>query len=222
MKHYLGICLVLITVAALTLLVINRCTDATARAVTQVRDAFASVLQVQPQITVNTRVVQTQTAPIAELAVVTREELISLEFNEHKELLSYTLPLTEKKLTVSGTFRIKAGFDLREPFSVAIDPATRRITATLPPAKILSVEQVGDLSFEGEDSLLDRLGDDERAKAVNALAGLARSSAQSSTLRRDADAQVRQRLQDLLAHNGDKVEIQSLGNQNSSDAIADP
>ena len=73
MKHYVGICLVLVTLALLTLLVINRCTDATSRAVQQVRDAFAAVLQVQPKITINERVIQTQTAPIAELAVVTKE-----------------------------------------------------------------------------------------------------------------------------------------------------
>ena len=219
MKHYLGVCLVLVTIAVLTLLVINRCTDATARAVDHVRDAFASVLQVQPKITINERVVQTQTAPIAELAVVTHEELISLGFDEHKELWSYALPLTEKKLTVLGTYRVKAGYDLREPFSVAIDPATRRIAATLPPAKILSVEQVGDLSFQGEDSVLNRLSDDERTQAVNDLAEMARNAAESSTLKREADAQVRQRLEELLAHNGEKVEIQWSSDQVKNGAL---
>jgi hypothetical protein len=208
MKHYLGICLVLVTLALLTLLVIDRCTYSAERAVDRVRDAFAAVLQVQPKITINERIVQTQTAPIAELAVVTREELISLGFDEHKELWSYSLPLTEKKLTVSGTFRVKAGYDLHEPFSVAIDPATHRIAATLPPAKILSVEQVGDLTFQGEDSLLNRLSDDERAHAVNDLAAMARKAAEGSSLTHDADDQVRTRLDQLLAHNGEKIEIQ--------------
>jgi len=97
MKHYLGICLVLVTLALVTLLVINRCTNAASRAVADVRNAFASVLQVQPKITINERVVQTQTAPIAELAVVSKEELVTLGFNEHKEILSYSIPLTEKK-----------------------------------------------------------------------------------------------------------------------------
>jgi hypothetical protein len=212
MKHYLGICLVLVTLALLTLLVIDRCTDSAERAVDRVRDAFAAVLQVQPKITIDERVVQTQTAPIAELAVVTREESVSLGFDEHKELWSYSLPLTEKKLTVSGTFRVKAGYDLHEPFSVAIDPATHRIVAQLPPAKILSVEQLGDLQFEGEDSLLNRLSDDERAKAVNDLAATARKAAEGSSLTHDADDQVRTRLDQLMAHNGEKVEIQwSLG-----------
>jgi hypothetical protein len=207
-KHYLGICLVLVTIALLTLLVINRCTDATARAVEQVRNAFASVLQVQPKITINERIVQTQTAPIAELAVVTKEELISLGFDEHKAIWSYSIPLTEKKLTVEGTFQLKAGYDLHEPFSVSIDPATHHIVATLPSAKILDVEQIGDLTFHGEDSVLNRLGDDERAKAVNDLMQMARQTAETSSLKADSDAQVRQRLEELLAHNGQKIEIQ--------------
>jgi hypothetical protein len=218
MKHYLGVCLVLITIALLTLLVINRCTDATGRAIAQVRDAFATVLKVQPKITINTRVVETQTAPIAELAVVTKEELITLGFDEHKEIWSYSIPLTEKKLSVEGTYRIKAGYDLHQPFSVTIDPATHRIVATLPPAKILSVEQVGDITFHGEDSVLNRLSDDERSKAINSLAQMARDTAASSSLRRDADAQVRQRLEEMLAKNGQKIEIQwsSLRDKNGA------
>lgn len=218
MKHYVGVCLVLVTLALLTLLVINRCTDATARAISQVRDAFASVLQVQPKITINERVVQTQTAPIAELAVVTNEELVSLGFDEHKEIWSYSIPLTEKKLTVEGTYRIKAGYDLHQPFSVTIDPATQHIAATLPPAKILSVEQVGDLTFKGEDSVLNRLSDDERTRAVNDLAQMARQTAETSSLRHDADAQVQRRLEEILARNGRKVEIQwsSLRDKNGA------
>jgi prophage DNA circulation protein len=219
MKHYLGICLVLITLAALTLLVINRCTDAASRAVGQVRDAFAAVLQVQPKIVVNERVVQTQTAPIAELAVVTKEEQVTLGFNEHEEILSYSIPLTAKKLTVEGTYRLKAGFDLRQPFSVVIDPATHQVHATLPEAKILSVEQVGDLTYQGEDSLLNRLTDTERAQTVNDLYKAARQAAENSTLKREATDQVTQRLQELLAHDGQKLDLQWKSNPSNPSTV---
>jgi hypothetical protein len=219
MKHYIGICLILVTIALLTLLVINRCTHAATDAVAQVRAAFASVLQVQPKITINERIVQTQTAPIAELAVVTKQELITLGFDEHKAIWSYTIPLTEKKLTVEGTFQLKAGYDLRQPFSVTIDPATHRIVATLPPAKILDVEQIGELTFKGDDSVLNRLSDDERAKAVNDLMQLARQTAETSSLKADADAQVRQRLEELLAHNGQKIEIQWSSTQDKNGTL---
>jgi hypothetical protein len=222
MKHYLGICLVLVTLAALTLLVIHSCVDTADREVDRVRDAFASLLHVQPKITIAERVVQTQTAPIAELAVVTREETVSLGFDEHKELWSYEIPLTEKKVTVDGVFRIKAGFDLHEPFTVAIDPKTHQVTATLPPAKILSVEQVGDLQFHGEDSMLNRLSDDDRTKALNSLANLARQAAASSTLRQDAQTQVQERLQQLLSQNGQAASIQWSPDRDKNGTLSPP
>src|SRR5471030_1344532 len=144
MKHYLGICLVLVTLAGIAWFALHSCTAAVDHTITSVRDAFAQVLRVQPQVTVNQRVVLTQTAPIAELAVVTKEELVTIGLNEHLEVLSVQIPLTEKKLTAEATFRIKAGFDLTKPFSVEIDPVTHALRASIPRAQILSVDQVGD------------------------------------------------------------------------------
>src|SRR5271156_4894105 len=117
MKHYLGICLVLVTAAGIGLFALHSCTVAVDHTIDQVRDAFAQVLNLRPEVTVNQRVVLTQTAPIAELAVVTREELVTIGMNGHLEVLSVQIPLTEQKLTVEAAYRIKAGFDLREPFS---------------------------------------------------------------------------------------------------------
>jgi len=208
MKHYLGICLVLVTLAAIGLFALHSCTAAVDHTIDGVRDAFAKVLSLQPQVTVNQRVILTQTAPIAELAVVTKEELVTIGFNEHLEVLSFEVPLTEKKLTAEAAFRLKAGFDLREPFSVEIDPATHEVRARMPRAKILSVEQIGDLSYHGDDALLNRVTDDERAKIVNNLNAAARDAAEKSTLKADAEQQVTQRLKDLMAHNGQPIQIE--------------
>jgi hypothetical protein len=175
--------------------------------VDSVRDAFVQVLRVQPQITVNQRVVLTQTAPIAELAVVTKEELVTLGFTEHLEIFTVQLPLTEKKLTAEATYRIKAGFDLSEPFSVEIDPATHDVRAAMPHAKILSVEQVGDLTLDGEDAMLNRVTDAERQQIVNSLNAAARDIAEKSTLKSDAEEQIAQRLKDLIRHNDQPMEI---------------
>ena len=112
MKPYLGVCLVLVTIAVLAVATLYSCASLASHTVDHIRDAFAQVLQVQPQVTINSRVVLTQTAPIAELAVVTKEELVTLDYTQHLEVLSYQVPLTEKKLEVEATYRIKAGFDL--------------------------------------------------------------------------------------------------------------
>jgi hypothetical protein len=208
MKHYLGICLVLVTLAAIVFFGIYRCTEAADHTVAEVRDAFAQVFKIQPQITVRQRVVMTQTAPIAELAVVTKEELVTYGFSEHSEELSFQIPLTEKKLSVEATYRIKAGFDLREPFRVEIDPATHQVHATMPHAKILSVEQVGDLTYQGEDSLLNRISDDDRTQILNGLNALAHTQAENSGLKTDAENQAAQRLQEIFQHNGQVFQME--------------
>jgi hypothetical protein len=208
MKHYVGICLVLITAAAIGLFALHSCTETMDRTVDHVRDAFTEVLNVRPQVTVNERVVLTQTAPIAELAVVTKEEQVTVGLNEHLEVLSLQIPLTEKTLTAEATYRIKAGFDLREPFSVAVDPGTRSLHAAMPHAKILSVEQIGDLSYHGEDATLNRITDDERTQILGDLNHAAQDAAEKSSLKTDAENQVPQRLNDILNHNGQPLDIQ--------------
>lgn len=208
MKHYLGISLVLITLAAISFFALRSCTSAVDHTVDHVREAFAQVFNLQPQVTINQRIVMTQTAPIAELAVVTKEELIAIGFDEHLEVMSFQVPLTEKKLSVEATYRIKAGFDLHEPFSVVIDPATHNLTATMPHAKILSVEQIGDLVYHGEDATLNRITDAERAKMVNDLLAAARDAAEKSGLKADAEKQVTDRLKELMNRNGQPIQLE--------------
>ena len=208
MKHYLGICLVLITLAVIAWFALRSCTASVDHTIGTVRDAFVSVLRVQPQVTVNQQVVLTQTAPIAELAVVTKEELVTIGLTEHLEVMSMEIPLTEKKLTAEAVYRIKAGFDLREPFTVAIDPVTHEVHAKLPHAIILSVEQIGDLTYHGDDALLNRITDAERAETLNNLNGAARAEAEKSNLKEDAENQVGQRLNELIKHNGQTIQLE--------------
>lgn len=207
MKPYLGICLVLVILAAVAISVLYSCALLADRTAAHVQDAFAQVFKVQPQVTVNQRVVMTQTAPIAELAVVSKEELVKIGFTQHLEVLSYEVPLTEKMLSVEAVFRLKAGFDLHEPFRVEIDSA-HRIKATLPRAKILSVEQIGTLTFHGEDATLNRITDAEREKLLNSLQELARAQAEKSTLKTDAETQATERLQQILSHNGETIQTE--------------
>lgn len=207
MKHYLGICLVLLTLAGIVFLAIHSCVSTASQAVADVRNAFASVLQVQPQISVDQHVTQTQTAPIAELAVVTNEQLVSLNYSEHFVLWSIQVPLTEKKMSVESTYRIKAGFDLHEPFTVRIDSKTGKITASLPHAKILSVDQIGDFVYHGDDAMLNRINDQDRAKILNDLKNAAHQSAELSTLRQDAEKQVTARLQELISPQAGSMEL---------------
>ena len=208
MKHYLGICLVLVTLAGVGFFALHSCTATVDHTIDHVRDAFNAVLKVQPEVTINQRVVLTQTAPIAELAVVTKEELVSIGLDEHLEVMSMQIPLTEKKLTAEATYRVKAGFDLREPFSVEIDPVTHELHASMPHAKILSVEQTGDIAYHGEDAWLNRVTDDERAEILNNLNSAAHADAEKSSLKTDAEQQVADRLKEIMSHNGQSLQIE--------------
>jgi hypothetical protein len=208
MKHYLGICLVLVTLAGIAWFALRSCAEAVDRTADHVRDAFASVLQVRPQVTVDQRVVLAQTAPIAELAVVTKEELVAIGLNQHLEVLSLEIPLTEKKLTAEAVYRIKAGFDLRKPFSVKIDPVTHALSAAMPRAEILSVEQVGDLVYHGDDALLNRITDDERTQILGSLNAAAHDAAEKSTLKMEAEQQISQRLKEMMRQNGQSLQIE--------------
>jgi hypothetical protein len=207
MKHYLGICLVLVTVAAIALFALHQCTSAVDQTVTHVADAFTSVLKVQPQVTIDERIVLAQTAPIAELAVVTKEELVTVGLDENLKVLSFQVPLTEKKLTAEATFRLKAGFDLHEPFSVSIDPQTHAVNAVMPHAKILSVEQVGNIALTPDDSLLNRISNEDQEAILKNLTDAARTAAETSGLKEEAEQQITQRLTELLHQNGQTLLI---------------
>jgi hypothetical protein len=207
MKHYLGLCLVLVTLAAICLLALRACNSAVNQTVSHVADAFSQVLHVQPQVTVNERVVLAQTAPIAELAVVQKDELITISLDEHLAVLSVPIPLTEKKLAAEATFRVKAGFDLREPFSVSLDPRARDLKAQMPHAKILSVEQLGPVALHGEDAILNRVNDDERTEILKNLLDAARDAAEKSGLCQEAEQQVAARLTELMHRNGQTLLI---------------
>ena len=208
MKHYLGICLVLLTVAGICLFVIHSCTSAASDTINHVCDAFSQVMRVQPRVSVNQRVVLTQTAPIAELAVVTKEELVTIGLNEHLEVLSMQIPLTEKKMTAEATYRLKAGFNLREPFSVEIDPATHTLHASMPHAVILSVEQIDGPVYHGEDAYLNHISDTDHEEIMKNLNLAARDAAEKSSLKADAEQQVTQRLNEIMSQNGQTLNIQ--------------
>ncbi len=80
------------------------------------RDAFVAVAGMQPRVVVNERVVFEQSSPVLELAVLEREA--SVERETENTWLGST-----KHLRVRGLYRIKAGYDLRRPFTIRLDGA---------------------------------------------------------------------------------------------------
>jgi len=159
-----------------------------------VRDASAAVkeiFQLQPQVFVQETLIQGQSAPVAELAVL--EQDFPLHFEWTHQWLGST-----KQIQVSATWRAKAGFDLMKPFRVDINPETRAVSADLPAAEVLSVELQGDLKWKGESGWWNRLSETDREGVLRDFKKRAREKIESSDLANRAQAEAGRRLQDLL------------------------
>lgn len=201
-RKYLGLSLLTATLTICLILLMRQCARLPGDAVRAVRSAFENTLKVQPEIQVNQVTVIGQTTPIAELAVVTHQEMHEYTYTHQLTWLKYPLPHTEKTIYLRGVYRVKAGFNLKKPFHVSIQNNGQTIEAELPPAEILSVERVGNLTFHDEDTWLNRLSDQERQTILNQFDAYAREQANQSAIRQEAESQVQQRLTELLERNG--------------------
>ena len=77
----------------------------------------------------------------------------------------------------------------------------------MPHAKILSIEQVGDLSYHGEDATLNRITDADRTEIIASLNAAAHQAAENSGLKQEAEQQVTARLTELMNQNGHHLEV---------------
>lgn len=208
LKHYIGIALLLVVLAGVAIWGVRTCQAMLNEQVAGVAKVFQDVLSVRPEIRVNSTVVYGQTSAIEELAVVKKEQLVEMTLKQNMQIWSTPIPMTGKELHVRAIYRIKAGFDLSKPFVVDIDPTTNQITAHLPPAEILSVEQVGPLTMKEEAGWLARITTEEREQLLNQLHQAAEAAAQDSGLIEQAQQEVTRRLEDLAKRNGQDLNVQ--------------
>ncbi|MGH8093834.1 MAG: DUF4230 domain-containing protein [Chthoniobacterales bacterium] len=131
----------------------------------EARDAFVKLAQLQPRVTVNNRVYLEQTSTIAELSVLARRVEV-----EHEML--HTWAGSTKRMKLHGTFLVKAGFNLRQKFSVNISP--NEITIELPHAQILSVEEQNVQVLVFENGFWNRISPADIQNELTALPRLAR------------------------------------------------
>ncbi len=157
-----------------------------------VRDAFLAVAHLQPKVTVNERVVLEQTSPVMELAVVERD--VSVERETTDSWLGST-----KRLRVRATYHVKAGFDLRQPFTVNLPSLPGgTITARLPPARLLSAEQVRLETLDVHNGMWNRMAPEEIQAELNTLNAEARSKALDAHMPREAEAMLTAQLREKL------------------------
>jgi len=182
------------TVAEAPTLAVSGVSKETVGALQGASDAFVKVFNLRPQIHIAEQIVQSQSAPVAEFAVV--EQDMNHHYEWHHKWLG-----SEKSIVIEGVFRAKAGFDLQKPFIVRLD-ANGGISAELPPAKILSVEQQGQLKFQDEDGFWNKLSSEDRQHAINEFLLSAKQKAVNSGLITQAEQQAAERIRELTRRNG--------------------
>jgi len=153
------------------------------------RAAFIDIAHLQPRITINNRVYMEQSAPVSELAVLSRRIEI-----EHE--LLHTWVGSSKRVKLHGTFVAKAGFDLQQNLSIDIRPG--KIIVQLPHAKILGVEQeqLDVLAFE--NGLWNRISGQDLQDELSVLPQLAWKRAIENGLPAEAERTLQRQLAERL------------------------
>ncbi len=165
-----------------------------ARTVTGVREGVAEVfvdlLHVRPEVREGTKVVWGQTSARTEVIVAAKKIEVGYDW-EHRWLGS------RKVIRLTQTYEVKAGFDLGKSFWVELGPGRGQATAHLPAPEILAVTPMGEVSYRDEDGWWNKVTDEDRSKALAALAGEAKRQGERGPLLEEARELAGGRLVDL-------------------------
>ena len=155
----------------------------------KVRDAFADIANLQPRVIINDRVYLEETKSVAELALVSRRVEVDHEF-------LHTWAGSTKRVKLHGTFTVKAGFDLRD--SLTVNVRESEIVVELPRAEILTVEQEQVEVLEFQNGFWNKISAADLQKELAALPKLAREKAEQANLAAEAEATLREQLQQRI------------------------
>jgi hypothetical protein len=183
------------------LLAIKSCVQKTAEETTAgVKKVFTDFAQMQPEIVINQTVVHQQSSPIAQLALIQKESF-------QRYTWSHEWMRSTKRIEISGTYVAKAGFDLRERFVVTLLENPGEVRVELPRAKLLSMEQKGNLVFQDESGWFNRLSSEDRESALNQARESARQEILKSGIIQEAEESAVKQLQELASKQGIKIEL---------------
>ena len=150
------------------------------------RSAFIDIAHLQPRITINNQTVVNENAsPVAQLATLTKELKVKREF-------AHTWAGSSKRIKLSGTFVIKAGFDLRRDVTVNVQPD--EIAIQLPHAEIVGVEEQRVDVLALENGLWNRISGADLQNELAQLPEMARKQAIEIGLAGDAEQELQRQL----------------------------
>jgi hypothetical protein len=149
------------------------------------RAAFIDVAHLQPRIKVNDRTIINEAMPTAELAVLGRQLKVKREFQ-------HSWAGSSKRIKLSGTFLIKAGFDLRQ--DVAVDVRPDEILVHLPHAIIVGVQENHVDVLALENGLWNRITGADLENELAQLPEMARRQALETGLLAEAEQELQRQL----------------------------
>jgi len=149
------------------------------------RSAFIDIAHLQPRITVNNRTIVDEATPTAELAILERQMKVKREF-------LHTWAGSSKRIKLSGTFLVKAGFDLRQ--DVAVDVRPDEILIRLPHAQIVGIEEKHVDVLSLENGLWNRISGADLQNELAQLPEMARRQAEEVSLPAEAEQELQRQL----------------------------
>jgi hypothetical protein len=168
-----------------------------------VAEVFVDLLHVRPEVREGTKVVWGQTSARSEVIVAAKKIEVGYDW-EHRWLGS------RKVIRLTQTYEVKAGFDLGKSFWVEMGPGEGEATAHMPAPEILAASPVGDVSYRDEDGWWNKVTDEDRSKALSALAGEARRQGERGPLLDEVRELAGNRLVDLARAKNIRLQLDYL------------
>jgi len=167
-----------------------------------VAEGFREFFNFTPRVTIDQTVVIEQSTPIIEVSTLSRN--LFAEDRWEDQWIGST-----KTVEIRGSFTVKAGFDLREPFTINITRYGLTIQASLPEPRILSLEMNTYKIIKDENGWWNRVTDQDREEAFYRLRTAARKAVQDSGILEEARATAEERIREIVQRNGSTVEFWS-------------
>jgi hypothetical protein len=155
-----------------------------------ISEVFVDLLHVRPEVREGTQVVWGQTSARTEVIVAAKKIEVGYDW-EHRWMGS------RKVIRLTQSYEVKAGFDLAKPFWIELGPTGVEATAHLPNPEILAVTPVGEVSYQDEDGWWNKVTNEDRAGALQALVAEARKRGEQGPLLDEAKEMTGSRLTDL-------------------------
>lgn len=156
----------------------------------------SKALQFTPQVQIlNGSIVVEKTTPITELATAKQQFTHSYSWSE--SWLGST-----KTIEIEGTFIARAGIDLKKPFALVVNPASKAVEVRMPGPELLSVEIMKYKIITDEDGWWNKLNAKDRQDALNSLLASARMKELDSGILLEAQRSLEQTLDTLIRKQG--------------------